>query len=154
MHSVHRIMPFSCECPVAGMHRFSWPMKQTRAAVGAVQKKHAISQAHTRTVHSGFPKTGPPGSPLFVLFSLFLISLILWLFDTINCVFKLIKWFTHTTNIDTLYSNKGLDVEISSSNTPQHDCINTLKCIEWQRPDDSHYQPKHVVFLSKNITSN
>ena len=123
-------MPFSCECPVAGMHRFSWPTKQTRAPVGAVQKKHAISQAHTRTVLSGFPTTGPPGCPAFCfVFSLFLISLILWLFDTINCTFRLIKWFTHTTNIDILYSNKGLDVEISSSNTPPHNCINTLKCL-------------------------
>ena len=33
------------------------------------------------------------------------------------------KWFTHTPNIDILYSNKGLDVEISPSNTPPHNCI-------------------------------
>jgi len=31
VHSVKRVMPFSCVCPVAEMHRFSWPMKQTRA---------------------------------------------------------------------------------------------------------------------------
>jgi len=23
--------------------------------------------------------------------------------------------------------------------------INNLKCVEWQRPDDGHYRPKHAV---------
>ena len=50
-----------------------------------------------------------------------------------------------TLNIDTLYSNIGLDVQISSNTLP-HNYINNLKCVEWQRPDDGHYRPKHVVF--------
>jgi len=42
----------------------------------------------------------------------------------------IIKQFTHTLNIDILYSNKDLDVEISSSNKPPHTYINNLKCVE------------------------
>jgi len=41
-----------------------------------------------------------------------------------------IKQFTHKLNIDTLYSNIGLDVEISSSNKQPHNYINNLKCVE------------------------
>ena len=38
--------------------------------------------------------------------------------------FRLIEWLTHTPNIDISYSKKkGLDVEISSSNKPPHNCI-------------------------------
>ena len=37
---------------------------------------------------------------------------------------------THTHNTDILYSDKGRDVEISSSNTPPHNYINNLKCVE------------------------
>ena len=32
-----------------------------------------------------------------------------------------ITWFTHTPNIEVLCSNKGFDVEISSSNTPSRE---------------------------------
>jgi hypothetical protein len=36
-------------------------------------KKHAISQTHTRTVHSSLPTRGPPGSPPFVILCFFMI---------------------------------------------------------------------------------
>ena len=124
----------------------------------------------TRTVHSNLPNPGLPGSPLCVIFCAcvlwlfcpwffvsfrfvswfflspfwFLVSSVCWYYQSIHlCV---IKQFTHTLNIDILYSNKCLDVEISSSKNQPHNYINNLKCVEWQRPDDGHYRPKHVVF--------
>jgi len=33
----------------------------------------------------------------------------------------IITWFIHTPNIEVLCSNKGFDVEISSSNTPSRE---------------------------------
>ena len=41
-----------------------------------------------------------------------------------------IKWSTHTLHIYILHSNKGLDVEISSSNTPLHNYVSNLKRVE------------------------
>jgi len=67
-----------------------------------------------------------------------------WYYQSIHlCI---IKQFTHTLNIGILYSNKGLVVDIFSLNKPPHNYINNLKCVEWQRHDDGHYRPKHVVF--------
>ena len=40
------------------------------------------------------------------------------------------KKYTHTLNIDILYSNKGLDDEISPSNMPPHNYKNNLKFVE------------------------
>jgi hypothetical protein len=39
---------------------------------------------------------------------------------------------------------------IVSSTTQLYEVL--FKCIEWQRPDDGHYRPKHVVFLTYNTT--
>jgi len=45
-------------------------------------------------------------------------------FDIIDLyLYVFITWLTHTLNIDILYSNKDLDVEISASNMPLHNCI-------------------------------
>ena len=136
-------------------------------------KTHAISQTRTRTLHSNIPTIEPPGSPPFVIFCVlwffvpgfvlfrficfliflgpvffwFLVSSACWYYQSIHlCI---IKQFTHTLNTDTLYSNKGLDVESSLSNKPSHNYMNNLKCVEWQRTDDDHYRPKHVVFGSR-----
>jgi len=49
-------------------------------------------------------------------------------------------WFTHTPNIEVLCSNKGFDVEISSSNTPPRELY---RIILSESNDDGHYQPKH-----------
>ena len=61
-----------------------------------------------------------------------------------------ITWSTHTPNIQVLCSSKGFDFEISSSKKPPRELYRIILSVS----NDGHYRPKHVVFLSKNITSN
>ena len=138
-------------------------------------KNHAISQTRTRSEHSSRPTAEPTVSPPIVIFCVlcfmiffapgfvlfrcncFLVLSWSWFFfgslflrfvDFIKAYIYVLKSSspTHLIYVDILYSNKGLDVESSSSNTPPHNYINNLKCIEWKRPHDGHYRPKHVVF--------
>jgi len=51
------------------------------------------------------------------IFVLFLVS------DIIELYLYILLRGSPTLNTDILHSNKGLDVEISSSNTPPHNCI-------------------------------
>ena len=47
-----------------------------------------------------------------------------FIFDIIDLyLYEFITWFTHTLNTDILYSNKCLDVEISASYMPLHNCM-------------------------------
>ena len=81
------------------------------------------------------------------LFFWFLVSSVCWYYQSIHlCI---IMQFTHALKKDILHSNKSLDAEISSSDKPPQNYIHNLKCVEWQRPDDGHYRPKHVVFWSR-----
>ena len=101
----------------------------------------------------------PPGSHSFVIFVFYDFLPLVWFCFVLLYLFldfswslffsSLFLWFVNvikTYIFVILYSNKGLDVEISSSNKPPHNHMNNLKCVERQRPDDGHYWPKHVVF--------
>ena len=64
---------------------------------------------------------------------------------TLSCI---IAWFTHTPNIEVLCSGKGLDVEISSSNTPPRELYTIiLSESNEKKTDDGHHRPKHIVFF-------
>ena len=63
-------------------------------------------------------------------------------FDTLKSTYTIVWWCVCINTLKCIEWQRPDDGYYRPKQEYLYNCIRTLKCIEWQRPDDGHYRPK------------